>query len=100
MIEQFAIEALTPDESERAVAENLHQELVRQLAQGEAVKVILSGDECGTQYPLPPTAAKLLAKILSEIAEGNAVAVVTSKPDRRASLRELVTLNQEMGLYD
>jgi hypothetical protein len=99
-IERFANEALTPDEAEMAMAEKLKQELARRLAQGEAVNVKLSGDESDTQYALPSTAAKLLVKILSEIAEGNAVAIVIQKPDRRASLRELVALNQEMGLYD
>jgi alkylation response protein AidB-like acyl-CoA dehydrogenase len=99
-IERFATEALTPDEAESAAAEKFSRELARQLAQGGAVSVILSGDESGTQYPLPAMVAKLLVKILSEIAKGNAVAVVTLKPDRRANLRELVALNQEMGLYD
>jgi hypothetical protein len=99
-IEKVDNEALTPEETEREVAEKLHQELVRRLAQGEAVNVILSGDESSTHYPLPATTAKLLVKILSEIAKGNAVMVVTQKPERRASLREMVALNQEMGLYD
>lgn len=98
--EKFDIEALTPDETEREVAEKLHQELAIRLAQGGAVKVMLSGDESGAPYPLPATAAKLLLKILSEIAKGNAVAVVILKPARRTSLRKLVARNQEMGLYD
>jgi hypothetical protein len=99
-IEKSATEALTPDEAERAVAEKLSRELARRLTQGEAVNVILSGDESSTQYPLPATAAKLLVRILAEIAEGNTVRVVILKPDKRTRLRELVALNQEMGLYD
>jgi hypothetical protein len=98
--EKLDIVALLPDETERAVAEKLYQKWAGRLAQGEAVNVMLSGDESGTQYPLPATAAKLLVKILSEIAKGNAISIVTLKPDRRANLRELVALNQEMGLYD
>jgi hypothetical protein len=98
MIEQFAIEALTPDESERAVAENLHQELARRLAKGEAVKMMLSGDERGAQSPLPATATKLPVKVLAEIARGNAVRIVTLKPDGRANLREIVALNQKFGV--
>lgn len=99
-IERFDSEALTLDKAERAVAEKLKQKLARQLTKGGAINVTLSGGESDTQYPLPETAAKLLVKILSEIARGNAVAVVMLKPDKRASLRELVALNQEMGLYD
>jgi excisionase family DNA binding protein len=81
MIEKFDIEALTPNESERTVAEKLSHELTHRLAQGEAVKVRLSGDESSTQYPLPAIAAKLLVKILTEIANGNAVTVVGLKPE-------------------
>jgi excisionase family DNA binding protein len=151
-MERFAAEALTPDEAEREVAEKLSRELAHRLAQGEAVNVMLSGDESGAQYHLPATAAKLLVKILAEIARGNAVAVVGLTPeltvgeaaellnlpltrlvrllddrelpfhqvriqrcirladllayqrktleDRKAILGEVVTLNQEMGLYD
>jgi hypothetical protein len=98
--EKLDTDALLPNETERAVAKKLHQELAGRLAQGGAVNVILSGDESGTQYPLLATAAKLLVKILSEIAKGNAVTVVTLKPERRANLKEMVALNQEMGLYD
>lgn len=151
-IEKFAAEALTPAEAERAVAEKLNQELVRRLVQGEAVNVMLSGDESSARRALPATASKLLVKVLAEIAKGNAVAVVGLKleltveeaaellnvsplrlvrllddrempcyevenqrrirladvldyqrkvlEDRKAMLREMVGLNQEMGLYD
>jgi hypothetical protein len=96
--EKLDIEALMPDEPERVVAENLHQELAHRLAQGEAVKMILSGDERGAQSPLPATAAKLPVKVLAEITRGNAVRSITLKPDRKASLRELVALNQKFGV--
>lgn len=82
------------------MAETLNRELARPRAQGGAVKVMLSGDESGAQYPLPATAAKLLVKVLAEIAKGNAVRVVTLKPDKRASLRELVALNQKFGVQE
>lgn len=152
MIEKFNIKALTPDESERAGAEQLSHELTSRLAQGEAVSIMLSGDESGTRLALPITAAKLLVQILAEIAKGNAVTVVGLKPeltlgeaaellnvslpglirllddrempfyevktqrrirladvlayrrkaleDRKAVLKEIAALNQEMGLYD
>jgi excisionase family DNA binding protein len=151
-IARFATEVLTPDEAERAVAEKLSRELARQLAKGEVVSMMLSGDESGARQSLPVTAARLLVKTLAEIAKGNAVAVVGLKPeltvreaaellnvspphlvkllddkelpfdevenqrrirladvlnyrrkaleDRKAMLREMMGLNQEMGLYD
>lgn len=143
---------LQPDPEYLLPAEKLGQSLAEYLAQGEAVDVMLPGDESGTQQSLPETAAKLLVKVLAEIARGNAVEVVGMKPeltigeaaemlnvspprlvrllddrelpcyevethrrirladllaykrktleDRRAMLREMVTRNQKMGLYD
>jgi excisionase family DNA binding protein len=82
--ERLDIDALLPDPAERLAAEKLGQVLAARLAQDESFKVILSNDESGIQYDLPVTAAKLLVKILSEIAKGNAVAVVGLKPELTA----------------
>lgn len=150
--ERLDIDTLLPDPAERLAAEKLGQALADRLALGRSVQVSLSGDESGVQYALPVTAAKLLMKILAEIAKGNAVAVVGLKPEitigeaaellnvsrprlvrlledrelsfhevetqrrirlvdalaykrevfehRKAMLREMVALNQEMDLYD
>ena len=81
MIEPLNIEAPMPDEAERIVAEKLSQALAEHLALGDSARVILSGDKSGAPDALPVTAAKLLVKILSEIAKGNAVTVVTLKPE-------------------
>jgi excisionase family DNA binding protein len=150
--EPLDVDAVPPDRTEVLAAERLSKALASQLAHGESPKVILAGDESGTQQTLPTTAARLLVKILSEIGKGNAVAVVPVKPElttqeaaellnvsrphlikllergqipfhkvgthrrlrladvlaykrkaleeRKAILRELVALNQDMGLYD
>jgi excisionase family DNA binding protein len=150
--ELLDIDAMPPDQAESLAAGKLSQALAAQLAHGESPTVILSGGESGAQEALPMTAARLLVKILSEIAKGNAVTVVPLKPElttqeaaellsvsrphlvkmlergempfhkvgthrrirladvlaykrkaleeRKAILREMVALNQEMGLYD
>ncbi|MGH9759257.1 MAG: helix-turn-helix domain-containing protein, partial [Blastocatellia bacterium] len=119
---------------------------------GHTPSMFLAGEESGAREPLPATAAKLLVKILSEIAKGNTVTILPLKPElttqeaaellsmsrphliklldrgelpfhrvgthrrirlsdvlaykrkaleeRKAILREMVALNQEMGLYD
>ncbi|MGH9822997.1 MAG: helix-turn-helix domain-containing protein [Blastocatellia bacterium] len=146
------VDALPPDQSEIAVAERLSQALAKQIARGDTPAMFLAGEESGAREPLPATAAKLLVKILSEIAKGNTVAILPLKPElttqetaellslsrphliklldrgelpfhrvgthrrirlsdvlaykrkaleeRKAILREMVALNQEMGLYD
>jgi excisionase family DNA binding protein len=58
------------------------------LARGESVQIILSGDESDTSYTLPETTAKLLVKVLAEIARGNAVAIVPIRTE--LSIREAV----------
>lgn len=150
--EPLDIETTSPDGAEIQAAERLSKTLASQLARGESPTVILAAGELGAQQALPETAARLLVKILSEIAKGNAVAVVPLKPElttqeaaellnvsrphlikllergqipfhkvgthrrlrladvlaykrkaleeRKAILRELVELNQDMGLYD
>jgi len=150
--ELLDIDTVPPNQAESLVAEKLSQVLADQLAHGESPTVILAGGEPGAQEALPMTAARLLVKILSEIAKGNAVTVVPLKPElttqeasellnvsrphlikllergempfhkvgthrrirladvlaykrkaleeRKAVLREMVALNQEMGLYD
>jgi len=75
------MDALTPDQAERALAEGLSQKLAIRLAPGKSVKVMLSGDESGVQYAFPATVAKLLVKILSKIAKGNAVIIVPISPE-------------------
>lgn len=151
-IGMLGIDALPPDQAEAQIAERLNQALARQLAHGKSLMVILSGDESCTQTALPEAVARLLVKILAEIAKGNAVTVVPIKPElttqeaaellnvsrphlikllehgempfhkvgthrrirlvdaltykrkdleeRKAILREMVALNQEMSLYD
>jgi excisionase family DNA binding protein len=146
------IDSLSPDQAKIQAAEKLCQALERQLAQGESPQMILSGDQPVTRTELPETVARLLVKILSEIAKGNAVSVVSLKPElttqetadllnlpqpyllklleqdevpshvvgtdrrilladalaykrksfekREAILKEMMELNQEMGLYD
>jgi hypothetical protein len=96
--EQFDIDVLLDRAAEHLAAEKLGQALADRLAYGQPQTIILHGDEFGVQYALPVTAAKLPVKVHAEIAKGNTVRVVTLKPDRRASLRELVALNQEFGV--
>jgi excisionase family DNA binding protein len=133
-------------------AERLSKTLASQLAHGESPAVILAEGESTAQEAFPATAARLLVKILTEIAKGNAVTVVPLKPElttqeaaallnvsrphlikllergeipfhkvgthrrlrladllaykrksleeRKTILRELVALNQDIGLYD
>ena len=75
------IDALLPDPEESQTAERLTKVLGHQFALGEPLLMVLSGGESGAQEALPVTAAKLLVKILSEIAIGNAIAVVSMKPE-------------------
>jgi hypothetical protein len=89
---------LLPDPAEGSLAERLGRALAERLAQGEAIEVIQFEEDSGARQSLPVTAAKLLVKILAQIAKGNTVRVVTLKPDRRASLGELVALNQKFGV--
>jgi excisionase family DNA binding protein len=150
--ELLDVDALLPDQAEILAAEKLSQSLASQLAHGESPAVILAGGESDAREALPVTAARLLMKILSEIAKGNAVTIVPLKPElttqeaaellnvsrphlikllergempfhkvgthrrirladvvvykrkaleeRKAALREMVALNQEMSLYD
>jgi excisionase family DNA binding protein len=150
--EPLDVDAAPPDRMEVQAAERLSKTLASRLAHGESPAVILAEGESGAQEALPATAARLLVKILTEIAKGNAVTVVPLKPElttqeaatllnvsrphlikllergeipfhkvgthrrlrlaevlaykrkareeRKAILRELVALNQDMGLYD
>lgn len=78
--ELLGIEAPSPDQADSLAAEKLTQTLADQLAQGKSPTVILACGESDHGTVLPMTAAMLLVKILSEIAKGNAVAVVPIKP--------------------
>jgi excisionase family DNA binding protein len=150
--ELLDVDALPPDQAEILAAEKLSRALAGQLAHGQSPTVILAGSESDAREALPVTAARLLVKILSEIAKGNAVTVVplkrelstqqvaelltVSRPhlikllergempfhkvgthrrirladvltykrkaleERKTALREMVALNQEVGLYD
>jgi excisionase family DNA binding protein len=79
-LETLETDALAPNRAEVEVAERLGRALERQL-DGGGVAVILSDRGTGVGEALPPSAARLLVKILSEIAKGNAVAVVPLKPE-------------------
>jgi excisionase family DNA binding protein len=79
-IETFETEGLAPSQAEAETAERLSRALARQLAEGNSA-VIFSDKSNGVEEALPAPAAKLLVKILSEIAKGNAVAVVPLKPE-------------------
>jgi excisionase family DNA binding protein len=71
-----------PDHREMLAAERLSHAIAAQLAQGQTPTVLLAGPaEPGTPEALPVSAAKLLVKILSEIAKGNAVTIVPLKPE-------------------
>ena len=79
--ELLDVDELLPDQMEIQAAEKLSHALASQLAHGESPTVILAGGESDTREALPATAARLLVKILSEIAKGNAVTIVPLKPD-------------------
>lgn len=88
--ETLDIETLTPNQAEMETAAKLSRTLTRQIAKGETPVIILSGDESGTQTVLPKMVARLLVKILSEIAKGNAVTIVPVKAE--LTIREAAEL--------
>jgi excisionase family DNA binding protein len=78
------VDAPPPDQVERVAAEKLSQTLADHLAHGQSLTLTLGGSESDTRQALPATAAKLLVKILSEIAKGNAIALVPVRPELSA----------------
>ena len=75
------IDDQSPDQAEVKAAERLGKLLARHVADGETPMLILSGEKSGRQESLPLSAARLLVKIVAEIAKGNSVAVMPLKPE-------------------